>query len=357
MATTTQERIRRTPLGGIFMAAVREALKERAGASEALVEMMVRGKVRHVREALGSDYFDELLLDAMHKRMTMGHKSWTPAWPFIARKETISDFREQNRIAVSEFADMPQLTQLEPYKLASLGDYRAKYQVFRYGHMFAISLEAQTNDELGLFGRLGEKFGVASARTIDRFVVSTKLDANPVLSIDSVALFDTTHNNISGSTGRPTIANLRTAIAKMLAQVGWDQGEGTTPEVLFMPKQILVGPTDLVEARENVRSATVDNGGSTTPRGSDNAIKSFLSEPIPTPFLTGATPNWYILADPAVNDLFELGFLDGKSEPTVSREAPNSGWEFEHDAMRTRARVIFGGEWLDWRGIVKVPGA
>ena len=71
-----------------------------------------------------------------------------------------------------------------------------------------------------------------------------------------------------------------------------------------------------------------------------------------TPWLSTDT-NWYLAADPSQVEMLTIKFFQGREEPELFEEAPGTGAEFEYDAKRYKARIFFGGDWGDFRGVVK----
>ena len=61
---------------------------------------------------------------------------------------------------------------------------------------------------------------------------------------------------------------------------------------------------------------------------------------------------WYLFADPAVVDTFEIGYLKGRRTPTVERG------ETDFDTLGVKFRVYFdlGVREQDYRGMCKFKG-
>ncbi|HXD35439.1 MAG TPA: hypothetical protein VN624_02220, partial [Rhodanobacter sp.] len=71
---------------------------------------------------------------------------------------------------------------------------------------------------------------------------------------------------------------------------------------------------------------------------------------VDTPRLAGTA--WYLLADPAQEPVFEVGFLDGNQLPTIVAEdsfrSNGRAWRVSHD---------YGTAAVGWRGALKNAGA
>ena len=90
--------------------------------------------------------------------------------------------------------------------------------------------------------------------------------------------------------------------------------------------------------------------GSTTPVISSNSL-SGLATPLVSRYITEAT-NWYLLADPARRPVMEVGFLRGKSKPTVEEVEPDS----DMLGIQMRAYFDFGIKKQVPQGGLKVTG-
>jgi hypothetical protein len=345
-----------------ILEAIQEALRGRAGASARVTEMLMRGRVKDVREALGSDVFDSLTLDVAHKAALKGYTYWPRQWQYVAKPMSVADFKAQYRISGTELADLAEVPANSPYKEVAMTDAQASYSVKKYGGVFSVSLEATLNDDLRILGQVAEKWGRAAARTIDRFVLDTNLNDNPTITIEgtAAALASTTFaNNVTGAL-TPTPENVSKGVSKMLLQTAQAPEAGATKAELFlMPRTLLCHPDNWVLAQQTTKSALIVMGVTGTEaasvvatRGQDNPIRDFNLVPVVTPFIS-TTGEFWLLADPMNVDMFEIGFLNGRQEPELFREAPNSGYEFSHDAVRVKSRIIFGGAWLNFRGVVR----
>ena len=83
-----------------------------------------------------------------------------------------------------------------------------------------------------------------------------------------------------------------------------------------------------------------------------NVLKN-MAKPLTPPQLTD--PNdWYLIADKAWIDMLEIGFIDGKEDPTVLvQDAPGVGAVFTRDRITYKVRHEYGGAVIDYRGFYK----
>ena len=57
------------------------------------------------------------------------------------------------------------------------------------------------------------------------------------------------------------------------------------------------------------------------------------------------TNNWYLVADPSSIATVEIGFLNGKQTPDILMRE-----DFEREVIWYKARLVFGGAVMDYRG-------
>jgi len=307
--------------------------------------------VADFKEAFGKDDFDSLMLDVSHLRIAKGYNSVQTCWRDISTTTSASDFKTRYIAAGGSFGDFAEVKELDSYPLDNITDEQASYTVAKYGKMFGVSMEARANDSLGELGKWGQRFGAASARTVEKFVLQTNLQSNPTI-YDSVALFSaSSHSNSTNSATGYTRAALIDTIELFMNQTDRDGNA-----MSIAPRLLLVSPNDLIPAMEDVRSAGKmafdQNDATTTIVGSDSALPSFGIQVKASPYLT-TSGAFYLCASPSETEMFEMGFLNGKQEPELMVENSTSGFSFEHDAERVKGRIVYGGTWVDYRGVVR----
>jgi len=305
---------------------------------------------------VGSDAFDSITLDRMHKAMLKGYKEWTPQWPrLISSQKSVSDFRTYYGIISGGFDRLPEVKEKGAYLEKAFDDDTISYSPAKRGALYGVSFEAQTYDDLGLLDSKIAKLGNAAARTYEYFFFYTCLDANPTSYDGSNNVFGTvgstpgTFANTMTTNGLTT-ANLETAYETMLAQtaLGSDStftDDGYVP-VQYIPKYLLVHTSDVLTAKRILQSSGVAENAN----NGDNVLQGEL-EIISTPYITST--HWYLMADPGMGaNTMEAGLWHGSAEPEFFYEAADSGRHFAFDELRTKVRTIFGGTLLDPRAWV-----
>ncbi len=61
---------------------------------------------------------------------------------------------------------------------------------------------------------------------------------------------------------------------------------------------------------------------------------------------------WYLLANPTMYDVIEVGYLDGNSNPYLEQQ---EGWDI--DGVEFKVRIDAAVKALEWRTLYKNPGA
>lgn len=327
---------------------VQEALKKANPEALRMVENLTKRGVTFpvsvIREAIGSGAWDSIMLDALNKRLMKGWQAVYDELPWrklVSTIKNVKDFKTQYVMQTGDFTTLSAVQAGGTYYEMQFSDDSVSYSVAKYGGMFGLSFEAMTNDDLGVFGNASQKMGGAAARTVNSYVLSTLINANPTL-YDSVALFNSTHANyLNGSGSYPlNQANLESAKTKMREQTDLD---GNYLEL--RPKYLLVDPSNEFNARRLLES--IDDPS--TANRAINVHKGSL-EVIVSNYVTDAA--WYLIADPSVIETIEMGFLGGRVEPEIFEEASDSGHHFQFDERRWKIRIVFGGAVVDYRGFV-----
>jgi len=308
-------------------------------------------------EALGIDYFPNITLDAAHKAVIDGYMAVPANWRQVVKVGVAPDFKVQNKIAASEFADLPKVPKGSTYENITLSDEKATLSVEKRGAIFAIDLESRANDDLGLLTDTGGRFGRAAQRTIGRFVFNDLIQANPTI-YNGAALFAAGHNNTVTSAAAINAKNLEAVVAKMRKQKGRATIPGATAaetEIYLTPRYLLCNLDDEWAALRLLATEMLLTGGAAAilpGEATVNVVRGLFRGVVASPFLTTAGV-WYVVTDPAETALAEVDFWRGIEEPEVFQEPAGTGHEFETDATRVKARTIFGGAILDFRPIVK----
>lgn len=330
----------------------RELKEMAAGLSARGRQMLEDFKARKINptvgalvEALGSDYFPRLTLDALHNRLVGRYRGVMSEWRRIANVTSVSDFQLHHATAVSGVPDLETVLENGEYKYVTREDEaRGSYAVTKRGNIFSMSLEAQANDALGALMDSAASFGLSSARTLDKHCLTTNLSDNPVI-YDGIELVGSSHSNWGGSGGL-TDTNLEAAIELMLDQDGIS---GTDDETESYPVALIVPVDEVMTAKRIVNSDRIREVAASGVLGEVNPLQG-LVEVVPSRRI--ASGRRFLVANPSECDMLEVGFFRGMEEPETFIENDGAPAEFETDARRVKVRHIWGTAWRDYRGVV-----
>lgn len=301
-------------------------------------------RVGKLREALGTDIFDAVTLDASHNSLQKGYGTVPDHWREIASVVSLSDFKSRNSTALSGLSNPLAVAQNQPYGEVPLIDEKVTYAPSKYGNIIRLSLEAMANDEMGAFQTLVEKQGAAFKNGLNEYVLGTLFDDAPACDYDTVALFHSSHANVQTSSAL-SLSTVESALKILAVQTG-RKGE----QIYAYPTKLAVHPALAITAANILNSTAVVGGSSAGP--ASNAIAGLNLGLLVSPHLNAVTAGtqWYLLSNIPV---VEVGFLNGRTEPEVFMEPENTGGAFNTDSIAWKFRLVYGGDVIDHRGAVR----
>lgn len=318
---------------------------------------MVGGSVRGMtpqevaRAALGCDRqafraagmhttsdFPLLLGSTVNRTLRAGYELAPQTWRPLGRQTSVPDFREVTRVALGDITALEKVNESGEYKYGTLGEEGAPIRVVKYGKIIAITWESIVNDDLAALTRIPQALGAAAAQT-ESDVVWDLLLSNPNF-VDGKAVFSADHGNLAASAGAintTTLAAARAAMRKQKSKAGHYLNLG--------PQYLVVGPDKELEAFQFTSSNYVPAKNADINDSRNTSLQVIVDARI-----TGN--QWYLYAAPGMVDTFEYAYLEGEQGVfTETREG------FEVDGMEIKARLVFGGGWIDYRGVYKNAGA
>jgi hypothetical protein len=286
-----------------------------------------------------------LLANSMTKRVVADYAAQPKWWQPLVTRNAISDFKQQQRIHLNDFASLSTVAENGAYTNLAWGDTRETYTPAKRGNLVVVTLESIRNDDLYAIRRIPTKLAAAAIATINDFVASlfTANGGAGALLADTFPIFDATNhqgNAVAGAAGALSPATLQAALVALLKMTN-----SAGKRLGVQGKYLLVPPDLFYTARVLLESTNLPGGAN----NDVNPVKGAL-EPISVPSFTDNN-NWYVLADPAQIEMIELGFLDGREVPElIAQSAPDAGSVFTNDALAWKVRHVFGGAFLDYRG-------
>nr|DAN91179.1 MAG TPA: Major capsid protein [Caudoviricetes sp.] len=306
----------------------------------------VTGRVANFTEAaMTSASFGAILGDSITRRLLKEYRVQTnyDVWRKLANIVPLGDFREQSRVRMGGFGDLPVVAESAAYTDATApGEEKEKYTPSKRGELAKITLEMIKNDDVGIIRQIPVKLARAAKRTLSKFALNLII-GNPAMS-DSKTLFHTDHGNL-GTDALTAAAFTVRRLAMM------KQKEAGSNEILSIPPRFMLVPPELEETAYNLFIRNTNND--------PNYVQTVKPEILPIWFATD-TDDWYLAADPADIDGLEIGFMDGNEEPELFvQDNPTSGSVFTNDQITYKIRHIYGGVVTDYRAfqasIVPVP--
>lgn len=295
-----------------------------------------------IRGAMSTSDFPLILADAMHKSVRKGYEEEPSSHRAWVRAVSVPDFKDQRRPILGSAPDLDLLAEHAEYKNGDLGEDGATYRISKYGKIVSLTWEALVNDDLNAFFRVKPAMGMAARRKeadVIYALFAENAAAGPTMQ-DGVVLFHATHGNLAsaGAMDGATLGAARTLLRKQKALGGGFMA--------LVPK-FLILPAELEQAAEMLLASSTRFVSSTQEANAPTWIGNLI--PVVEPRLPANA--FYLAADAGQIDHCELGLLDENfSGPTITEEQ-----EFRKDNYSWKVKHVFGGKFLDWRGIVKVP--
>ena len=284
---------------------------------------------------------NDALANVLNKRLVADYRGQDFWWrPFVSRT-SLKDMKTQTRVLLNGFAALSTVAENGAYTNLAWGDTKETYTPEKKGNLVTVTLEMIMNDDLRSVARIPTKLASAAAITVNEFVAAlftANAGAGPVMA-DTFNVFNALNHQGNSGVAALSSAALQTAITVMMKfQNSAGKALGIAPRYLLVPPDLVWTGLTLVNSAMVPGSANNDV----------NVLKGIV-EVVSVPQFTD-TNNWYLMADPAVIEGIELGFLGGREEPELLvQDNPTDGSVFTNDAIAYKVRHIYGGGWLDYR--------
>ena len=337
------------PYRGLRMGELARASLERAGinvrgmspeeyAPMALSRMPVYGSGQ------GTSDFPVVLENTMHKLVLSGFTSQPVTWDRFCKVGDVSDFRAWKRLVPGLIGNLDTVNEFGEYRNKNIPDAKANsITAVRRGNILQITPETLINDDIGYIQTLADDLGRTGARAVERAVYAL-IVANPTMT-DGNALWSAAHNNIQTTGAPPTMALIDAAITAMRLQTA----PGDDAEYLDILPYALVAHSNFDGTLKALIGAEYDPDTANKLQ-KPNIVKNAVREIVTSPRL-GTAP-WYVFADPNVNPVIEVVFLNGQREPRLTQEE-----SFRTGGLSWRVELPFGVGAIDFRGTYQNDGA
>jgi hypothetical protein len=321
----------------------KDALKRAGISTDGLDPMQIVGRAF---TSSTSDF--PVLLEGANRRVLLAnYAAIADVWRKICAIGSVSDFREYKRLRMGTFSDLDSLGENQEYKTKSISDADyEKVSVATKGNIINVSRQMIINDDLGAFMRLSSMLGRAAARSIENDVFDYLLSnsgAGPTM-VDGKALFHVDHGNIATTAGAPTVD----IIDSMRQQMG-SQKDKDSNDYLDIRPELVLAPMSL-GAKLRVLNSSQYDPDKTNKLQYPNVVAGLFNQVVDTPRLS-STP-YYMFADPNVEPVLEVNFLNGEQNPYMESE---NG--FTVDGVKWKIRLDYGVGVVGYRGAIKNAGA
>lgn len=288
-----------------------------------------------------------VLLEGTNRRVLLAaYNATADTWRRFCAIGSVGDFREYKRLRLGSLTNLDALGEGREFKNKKINDAEfEKIGIGTKGNIIAVTREMIINDDLAGLTRLTQMLGRAAARTIEADVYSLLLmnSGNGPTMADTKALFHADHGNI-GTGSALSVAGLD-ADRVLMAQ----QKDPNGNDYLDIRPSVLLVPIGLGSTAKVLNTSTYDPDATNKLQKPNTALGMF-SDIVDTPRLTGTAR--YMFADPNVEPVFEVAFLDGQQAPFMESQ---QGWRV--DGTEWKIRLDFGVAAIGYRGVVKNAGA
>jgi len=298
---------------------------------------MNKGKIVQAALSHSSSDFPKLLENVGNKTLLAAYAKHTFNWDKVARRSSVSDFKEVTRIRMGSFNNLEVIPEGGEYKYGTFGEESEKIKAQTKGRALSLTRQMIINDDLGGFLMLAEMLGRAASRTVNADVFKT-ITSNPTMA-DGYALFSSQHKNLASGAGSViTAASVdegRSAMRMHKDLNGHDYLD-IQPAILLVPVALQSTASQLMRSE-------------TDPSKTNSKVPNPVAgaaEVVSSPYLDEASTNdWYLIANPSDLALIEVAFLDGVSEPYLDTHEG-----FDIDGVKWKVRLDYGVAAMDYKG-------
>ena len=289
-----------------------------------------------------SSDFPIMLANNAHKSMLKGYSEIEEVFNRFTSTSNLSDFKIHTRVNMSEFGGLDEIPEGGEYKYGTLSEHKEQVKLLTYGKKFSITRQAIINDDMSAFTEIPRKMGRSAKRKIGDLVFSV-LTENQVMA-DGHPLFHANHKNIASKAAALSVASIGQARRDMMMHkdISGNANLNIRPSLLIIPAA-LEDTARLLMASETDPAQTNSRVINLVRNSLEIVVDARLDNHSPTA--------WYLLANPTMYDVIEVGYLDGNSNPYLEQQ---EGWDI--DGVEFKVRIDAAVKALEWRTLYKNPG-
>jgi hypothetical protein len=297
--------------------------------------------------------FGGILLDAMNKSLRFSYLDAPRSWTKWMARTTAPDFKNINRVVLSESPSLVPRVEGKEIVYAVLTDSKETYQLAEFISGIKLTRRTIINDDLDAFATLPRAQANAAARLEEDLAYAPL--TNNVAMADGFNIFDSSnHANDVVSGGPPSISQLAAMETAIMTQVGPAQAAilELIPKFLLVPTALKAATEQLVSSKQLI--AIISSSGASQTAGDSNPYADkFLV--IPSVRLNRNSPlKWYMAADFRDGQIntAEMAFLADEPEPVAKQET-----DFDTEDVKFAIRHTAACKVIDYRGFARNAGA
>lgn len=310
--------------------------------------------------------FGNITLDAQNKTLRFYYLDAKRTWPIWAQKVFAPDFKNINRVVLSEAPSMKAVNLGGDIQYVTLADGKEVYSLVEYKEGIRIGRRAFINDDLDALSAIPRLHANAAARLEDD-VAYNVITVNANMA-DGFALFSATaptydgkggitggHGNLTASGGAPSVSSLQigaTVIKKQKGIMGAARLE-LEPKFLLVPTSIEEQTKELIGSSTLIASQS-SSGSAPSTVGDKNPFYNRYQVIGSTRLDDNSATKWYMSADyrDGQCNTTELCFLTDEPEPVIRQET-----DFDTEDVKYLCRHTVAGKAIDFRGLYANNGA
>lgn len=313
--------------------------------------LMTQKGTEFIEAAFSTLSLPGILSNVANKILLEGYNYVESAWRQVCRVGSLNDFKPHSRFRLTDGMKFEKVGPDGQLKHGSLGEQAYTLQADTSGIMFSLTRKMIVNDDLSAFADIPRQLGMNAADAISEAVWTLVL-SNPG------DFFSTGNKNyLTGADTALTFDGLSAAYTAFLNQTKPNgRPLGLEPRILLVPTTLRV-PADQLTSSRQLIAAIATTGSKSTVVPQDNTMAGKF-QVVSSAYLGNATfpgystKAWYLLADPNVLPIMEVGFLNGMEQPTVERAEA----DFSTLGVQFRGFIDFGVGMQDPRGALKSKG-
>jgi len=310
-----------------------------------IARMAMRGdgnlSQRSFAGAMATGDFPYLLGAVANKFLLEGYAAEPMSHEAFSYTRTVSDLKQVSGVRLGSIAALPKVVEGAEYTYASTGEEREVYTVAKYGAILPFTLEAFINDDLGGFQIEADEMGRAAARAElgVAYSVFTDNSGGGQTMGDATDLFTSAHLNLDSATAL-SAASLDTARTLLRNQTDLTGNfVGSAPAILLV-NSALEGTADRI-----VNGSYFPTTDATATIGAYRSLQVVVE-----PRLNALSATVYYLM--TGRKWIEIGKLAGYESPMIEMIEQKDA-----DQIGYKARYFVAAKAMDWRQVVRNPGA